>query len=147
MKILRVVLLVLALFSAGSAQADEAADAVRLVDQAIAYANESGIVMAFEQINRQNGLFSTPNGLYVFVYYLDGTMAAHYNQSLVGVNLLDKPDAQGKLFRKEIIEMAKSKGEGWVDYMYQEKATGKVTSKSTYLKKFDGFVFCCGITK
>lgn len=147
MKIARIFLFACALLFAGTAQADDTADAVQLVDQAIAYANERGIVMAFEQINNKYGLFSSPNGLYVFVYYLDGTMAAHFNQSLVGANLLDEPDAEGKLFRKEIVALAKSKGEGWVDYKYQEKASGKLTNKRTYLKKFGGFIFCCGITK
>lgn len=131
----------------GTALADDAADAVDLVNQAIASLETQGLVRTFEQINSKIGMFTTANGLYVFVYYLDGTMAAHYNEELVGQNLLNKPDAEGKLFRKEIITKAKENGECWVDYTYREKASGKTTKKTTYCRMADDFVFCCGITK
>ena len=53
----------------------------------------------------------------MFVLDLNGFMAAQpKNPKAVGEYLLDKPDTKGKLFRKEIIEKAKTEGSGWVDY-------------------------------
>ena len=86
--------------------------------------------------------------MYVFAYDLTATMVAHpINAKLVGKNLLDVPDAEGKLFRKEIVELAKTKGSGWVDYKYKNPQTSKIESKTTYIHKEGDIVLCCGIYK
>jgi len=84
----------------------------------------------------------------VFAYDMEGVMVAHpKNSKLVGKNLLEVPDVDGKLFRKEIVELAKSKGSGWVDYKYKNPQTGKTEAKTTYLKKVGDLILCCGIYK
>jgi signal transduction histidine kinase len=75
-------------------------------------------------------------------------MVAHpKNAKLVGKNLLEVPDVDGKLFRKEIVELAKSKGSGWVDYKYKNPETGKIEDKTTYVLKVGDIILCCGIYK
>jgi cytochrome c len=77
-----------------------------------------------------------------------GILLAHpYNPSVVGMNLTDVPDANGKKYRREIIELAAAKGKGWVDYQYKDPATGKIESKSTYIRLVDGVVLEAGIYK
>lgn len=53
--------------------------------------------------------------LYIVVYDLNGTVIAHgWNESLIGSNVLDKKDQDGKFYVKELIELAQ-KGGGWVN--------------------------------
>ncbi|MEN9354348.1 MAG: hypothetical protein RL318_1673, partial [Fibrobacterota bacterium] len=74
--------------------------------------------------------------IYVFAYDLTGTMLAHpKNPKLIGKNLIETPDVDGKLFRKEIVEGAKAKGTGTVDYRYKNPESGKIEDKTTHYVK------------
>jgi signal transduction histidine kinase len=77
-----------------------------------------------------------------------GVMLAHpYNQSIIGKDLTDVPDVNGKKYRREIIELAASKGKGWVDYQYKNPKTGKIEPKTTYVMRVDDMVLEAGIYK
>ena len=92
-------------------------DAKTLVKRAAAYVKYQGKDKALAEINTPKGMFDKGE-LYVFAYDLQGVMLAHpKNPALIGQNLIDVPDVEGKLFRKEIVEKAKSNGSGWVDYV------------------------------
>ena len=57
----------------------------------------------------------TNGDLYVFVYDTAGVLVANPNPNpnpSVGKNLLEKPDADGKFFRKEMVTKAKAAGTG-----------------------------------
>jgi hypothetical protein len=126
--------------------ASEADKATELVKKAVAYYKTNGLEKSLDEISNPKGLFNQGE-LYVFVYDIKGTMLAHPNNTLIGQNLIEVPDAAGKLFRKEIIELAASKGNGWVDYKYKNPKTKEVESKTTYLEKIEDIVICCGIYK
>jgi cytochrome c len=86
--------------------------------------------------------------VYVFAYNLDGViLAIPVNKPLIGKNLLNVPDADGKMYRKEINEKAKSIGKGWVDYKYKNPVSKKIEQKTTYFEKVDDLILCCGIYK
>jgi len=77
-----------------------------------------------------------------------GIVLAHpINPSIVGKNLVDVPDAGGKLYRREIIELAAKKGKGWVDYMYKNPVSGKIEPKTTYILRVGDVVLEAGIYK
>ncbi|MEW6518352.1 MAG: cache domain-containing protein [Thermodesulfobacteriota bacterium] len=135
-------------FMLGAASAGSEADEARaMVEKAAALVKAEGKDKALVEIGNPQGQF-VKGELYVFAYDLTGTMVAHpVNPKLVGKNLLEVPDAGGKLFRKEIIELAKTKGSGWVDYKYKNPQTGKVENKTTYIMKEGEVVLCCGIYK
>jgi cytochrome c len=77
-----------------------------------------------------------------------GIVLAHpYNPSIVGKDLTDVPDANGKKYRREIIELAAAKGKGWVDYQYKNPTTGKIEPKTTYILLVDGVILEAGIYK
>jgi cytochrome c len=86
--------------------------------------------------------------VYVFAYSLDGViLAIPVNKPLIGKNLLNVPDADGKMYRKEINEKAKSVGKGWVDYKYKNPVSKKIEQKTTYFEKVNDLILCCGIYK
>jgi signal transduction histidine kinase len=65
----------------------------------------------------------------------------------VGTNAVVLPDADGKLFRKEIIERAKTEGKGWVDYSYNNPASGNIEHKSTYFFRNNNVILEAGVYK
>jgi signal transduction histidine kinase len=122
-------------------------EAKALVEKAATFMKSQGKEKALGEISKRQGQFDKGE-LYVFAYDMNGTMLAHpINPKLVGKNLLEVPDNDGKLFRKEIIEKAKTKGSGWVDYTYLNPDTKKVEAKTTYLLKVNDVVLCCGAYK
>ena len=124
---------------------DKKAEAIALVEKAAAFVSENGREKGLAEMNKPGGQFDKGE-IYVFAFDLNGAMAAQpKNPKAVGENLIDKPDNKGKLFRKEIIEKAKTEGSGWVDYFYLNPQTGKEEEKTTYLKRVGDLVICCGV--
>lgn len=131
----------------GPARADDKETAVKMVKAAVAYIAANGEEKGLDALNNPNGEF-VKGELYVFAYDMSGVLLANsFRQNLLGQNLLDVPDASGKKFRREIIELAKTKGSGWVDYSYQNPKTKQLEQKTTYLEKAGDLVVCCGIFK
>jgi cytochrome c len=86
--------------------------------------------------------------LYLVVYSMDGTVKAHgANAKMVGNNMMDMLDIDGKPYIKERIELAKSKGSFWQDYKFTNPTTKKIEPKSMYCEKVDDLVACAGIYK
>ena len=120
------------------------AEAKAMVIKAEEFVKANGKEKAIAEFNKPDGQF-VKDYFYVFAYDLKGTVIAHpHRPSLLGKNVINEADSKEKLFRKEIIEKAKSKGEGWVDYKYLNPATRKEKSKTTYFKKVDDMIICCG---
>jgi signal transduction histidine kinase len=132
---------------AGVVYASEKDQAVALVDKAAALAQAQGKEKALAEISTAKGQFDKGE-IYVFAYDTQGVIVAHpKNPKLIGKNLLEVPDPDGKFFRKEIQEVAKTKGTGWVDYKYTNPENKKVELKTTYLKKVGDLIICCGVYK
>jgi len=118
-----------------------------MVEEAVAFFNANGKQKTLTEINTPKGKW-VKGELYVFAYDLNGVVVAHpINPKLIGKNLIDVPDAAGKTFRKDIAEVAKTKGTGWVDYKYKNPSTNKIEDKSTFLMKAGDVIICCGTYK
>lgn len=141
-------IMVLALCMFGTAFAtSETDEAMALVEKAAALVKAQGREKGLAELNTPGGQF-VKGELYVFAYDLNGTVASHpINPKLIGKNLLEVPDADGKYFRKEIQELAKTKGTGWVDYKYKNPKTNAIESKTTYIKKEGDLILGCGVYK
>ena len=148
MKKTTAILMLIGLFSfAVVSHAADREDAKALVKRAAAYVKYQGKDKAIAEISTPKGMFDKGE-LYVFAYDLQGVMLAHpKNPALIGQNLIAVPDTEGKLFRKEIVERAKSEGSGWVDYVYLNPETNKQEHKTTYFLKVGDIIICCGIYK
>ena len=118
-----------------------------MVEEAVAFFNANGKQKTLTEISTPKGKW-VKGELYVFAYDLNGVVVAHpINPKLIGKNLIDVPDAAGKTFRKDIAEVAKTKGTGWVDYKYKNPSTNKIEDKSTFLMKAGDVIICCGTYK
>jgi cytochrome c len=75
-----------------------------------------GVDATKAEINNKGGKFVSKN-TYVFLMDLEGNRLAHPDFPEVK-KVFDLKDTTGKLYVQEYIKVAKTKGEGWVEYMY-----------------------------
>jgi len=130
-----------------AAEKGTAKEATSMVDKAVAYLNANGKDKAFAAFNDTKGQF-VKGDLYIYVLDLQAVCLAHgANIKHVGKSFLSIPDPDGKMFFREIVETAKAKGSGWVDYKWTNPVTKKVEAKTTYFKKVQDVVVACGIYK
>ena len=107
--------------------------AKEMVEKAAAFYKANGKDKAIAAYNDPKGQFRKDD-LFIFMLDMNGVCYAHFN--LVGKNLLDLKDADGKFFVKEQIETAK-KGSGWVDYKWTNPTTKKIQQKTSFIIKVD----------
>ena len=123
------------------------AEAEALVKKAIAEIKANGKDKAFAEINNTKGKF-TDRDLYIFVYDMNGKCVAHgFNQKMIGKDLVDMKDPDGKFYVKERIEISKTKGKGWQDYKFTNPISKKVENKTAYIEKVDDLIIGSGAYK
>jgi cytochrome c len=133
-----------------TAQASEPTqkDAIAMAERGAALIKSASKEEMIKRINAKDPDF-VQGSLYVDLRDIKtGIVLAHpYNPSIVGKDLTDVPDANGKKYRREIIELAAAKGSGWVDYQYKNPATGKIEPKTTYILRVKDVVLEAGLYK
>jgi cytochrome c len=116
-----IVLVVMAsVFLAASVMAESGVkeECITLCKDAAKFINEKGFYPAVYEINKREGKFVSKN-TYVFLADLEGHLLAHpFNQQYIGQDMTGNKDINGALFVQDYIKVAKSKGEGWTEYMY-----------------------------
>jgi cytochrome c len=140
-------LLVGAPFAAGASNNATPAEATAMVKKGIAFIKSSGKDKGYAEITNKSGQF-VDRDLYLVVYGLDGTVRAHgANEKMVGKNLIELKDVDGKAFVKERVDLAQSKGSFWQDYKFTNPVSKKIEPKQMYCEKLDDAVVCGGVYK
>jgi len=123
-------------------------DAIAMVERGAALMKAKGKDEMIKKINAKDADY-VQGELYIDMRDLKtGIVLAHpINPSIVGKDLTDVPDANGKKYRREIIELAAAKGKGWVDYQYKNPTSGKIEPKTTYIQRVGDVVLEAGIYK
>lgn len=130
----------------GGAPAQERGDkegARAMVDAAVEHVMKVGPEQAFKDFTDKSNLTWHKQDLYVFAYNLDGLNVGHgANAKLIGKNLIEMRDPNGKYLIKELRDMA-VRGGGWVEYEWPHPQTKRVEAKASYVRRtvnYDGFV-------
>lgn len=122
-------------------------EAVAMVKKAIAMAKAQGKDKLIAEVNAKSAAF-VDRDLYVYVADEKGTVLAHaLNPKLVGRDLNQLKDADGKPFVTEIIKIGASGKPGWVEYRWPNPVTKQIDDKVTYVEKADGVIYCAGVYK
>ena len=119
--------------------------AVALVKKAAAHLAKYGPEKAFRDFHDPNGGFMFGD-YYIFV--LDMNCIQHANGAepeTCGTDHSGNVDADGKRFSLELVEVARSRGRGWVDYRRPNRRTGRIEAKSSYVERVGGYLVGCGI--
>jgi len=111
------------------------------VEKGVALCMEKGNQACFKEFNDPNGAF-IKGELYMFAYDFKGVnQALGSNPKLVGKNLYKLKDAGGLMLLQELIKIAQTKNEGWLDYKWSHPQTKKITDKTSYITKIEGDYF------
>ncbi len=123
-------------------------DAVSMVKKGVAHVKAAGKDKAYTDISDKANADFHHQDLYLTVYALDGTVKAHgANAKMIGKNLIELKDIDGKAFVKERVDMAKTNATFWQDYKFTNPETKKIEPKSMYCEKLEDTVVCGGIYK
>lgn len=126
----------------------ERAFVVDAVNAAVAEIERNGRD-AFPRFYDRTGPFIAKDA-YLFVYDNRGTALVHPAfPNLVGRNLSTWKDTQGKKVIQEALDLARTRGSGWMDYMWPKPGESISTQKSTYVRRAklngDWVVVGCGV--
>ena len=126
-----------------------AAEATAMVQKAIAHIKKVGREKAFADFTSKQPPW-VDRDLYVVVYDMKGKVLAHgANDKMVGRDVLELRDNDGKYFVKERVEMM-SKGadaKGWQDYKFMNPVSKQIEPKSMFIHRFEDLIVGCGIYK
>ena len=148
-KIITITLAVLlALCLAVTAFADKAKkeEIFAKVKEAATMITNKGQDAAFKEINNKEGKFVWKD-TYVFVIDFEGTVLARtFQQGGIGKNWMNWQDKSNppKQPVKEMVDVAKGKGEGWVEYMYPKPGEETPSKKISYIYRVPGQNFFVG---
>jgi len=131
-------------FSADKGTSNEAQT---MVKKAEVFLKKSGKDKAFPEFNDPKGKF-VKKDLYIYVLNMDGVVISHgTNKALIGKKMIDIQDPDGKRFIKEIVDEAKTKEDGWIDYKYTNPVSKKIEQKTVYFKRVGPDIVACGAYK
>ena len=134
--------------AASAADKGSADEAVAMVKKAAALIKSDGKEKAFAAIADPANTSFHDRDLYIYVYDLNGVAVAHGNNpKMVGKPLIGLKDNEGKAMIKEMVDTAKNKGKGWVDFKWPNPVTKAVESKSGYVERVDDILVGSGIYK
>jgi cytochrome c len=122
-----------------------AEDARKLLDAASAQVKSQGMSKALASFNDPRGPF-VHDDLYVFAVNLaSGKFEAHgMNPKWTGTEASDLHDVEGRPLVREMLELAKAKGEGTVDYVWRNPVTNAVEKKRTFIRRENGSLIGVG---
>jgi cytochrome c len=123
-----------ALGQAGPPDSPQSRKIVALVDKAAALVNAQGKA-AFDEF-RKKGSEWLDGQTYLFSYDQKGNVLLNPAfPKREGTNVSGQTDASGKKFHDLMLEMARTKGSGWVDYMFPKPGQTTPSHKWTYVKR------------
>jgi cytochrome c len=150
MKLTRVAVAIAFLSGASAVHAGEYAtkdEAIAMVRRAVTFIKEQGTAKAYAEISNKAGQF-VDRDLYVVVYGLDGKVHAHgANEKLIGRDMIDAQDVDGKFFVRERVELARKQSSFWQDYKFVNPVTKKVEPKQMYCERLGETAVCAGVYK
>lgn len=130
-----------------AAEKGTAPEAEAMVKKAVAYIKTNGAEKSYEEFT--HGKLFKDRDLYIIVYDLNGkNLAQGANPKLVGKDLIGLKDPDGKPLIQMFVDLAKSKGKGWVEgYKFLNPVTQKIEAKAMYLERVGDTLVGCGIYK
>ena len=122
-------------------------DAVALVKKGISYMQKNGKDNLIRAVNSKDQQM-LDRDLYLSVWDLKANVLAHgANSRLVGKDIIELKDADGKAFMREIVSKAATATSGWVDYKWTDPVTKEIQPKSAYFETANDVIVSSGYYK
>jgi len=144
-KSIQITVAALALAGAGIAPALAASpdDAKAMAEKAAALVTAQGD-KAFPAFDDPNGEFHKGE-LYVVVIDKTGTIRAHINSKLVGVNMWDAVDPDGVKFTQLGWKATEQSETAWISYKFTNPETRKIEPKKAWVHRVGDYLVQTGI--
>jgi signal transduction histidine kinase len=134
--------------SATAAEFGTKDEAIAMVKRAQEQFKKDGPELTFKSVSDKSVQEYHDRDLYPFIYDLKGICVAHgARPALIGKNLIDLKDQDGKYLIREMAKIAEGPGSGWVDYKWPNPITNKIEDKSSYIEKMGNYFVGVGIYK
>jgi signal transduction histidine kinase len=119
-------------------------EAIAMVKKAVAFVKKEGTEKAYAAFDAKGDF--TDRDLYVVVYGLNGKVLAHgASPKLIGKDMSEAQDVDGKYYVKERVTLAEKQGNFWQDYKFTNPVTKKIEPKQMYCERFGESAVCAGI--
>ena len=142
-------LLTLSLIPLRAAPADFGSkdEAVAMVQRVEDTFKKDGADATFKTVSDPSSKEFHDRDLYPFIYNMAGVCVAHgARPALIGKNLIDIKDQDGKYLIREMVDLLKTKESGWIDYKWPNPQTNKIEDKSSYVEKLgDNYFVGAGV--
>jgi|SRR5689334_18759443 signal transduction histidine kinase len=130
-----VALLILSV-SVAAAEHGSKDEAVAMVKRVQAMYAQDGLEATLKAVSDKSVGEFHDRDLYPFIYDMNGTCIAHgARPALIGKNLIDIKDQDGKYLIQEMIKIANGPGSGWIDYKWPSPVNNKIEDKTSYIEK------------
>jgi len=126
-------------FAAGATKEE----CVAKTKEAAEMVGKQGLDATVAEVNKKDGKFVWKDS-YVFLIGFDGKVLAHpMSPGLIGKNVLDMKDksadpAKGKHLFQEFTDVARTKGSGWVEYMWANPGDPQPRKKISHIYRVPG---------
>jgi len=118
-------------------------DAVAMVKQAVAEIKAVGPEKAYAEIN--SGKFRNGSLYIVVAGFNDVTLAHSTNPKLVGKNMSEQQDVDGKFFSRDMGELARKGKPFWYAFKFVNPQTKKIETKDNYCEIVNETRVCAGL--
>jgi cytochrome c len=133
--------------SAWGAESATKDEAIAMVKKAVAFIGQQGADKAYAEFDNKSGQF-VDRDLYVVVYGFNGVVLAHgANAKLIGKDMTDATDVDGKYYVKERLALAAKQADFWQDYKFVNPVTKKIEPKEMYCQRLNQTAVCAGVYK
>ncbi len=122
-------------------------EAIAMVKKAVDYVKQNGPVKAYTVFDDKKGQF-VDRDLYIVVYGTNGKVLAHgANAKLIGKDMNDAQDVDGKYYVKERLALAAKGADFWQDYKFVNPVSKKIEPKQMYCQPLTDTIVCGGVYK
>jgi len=119
-------------------------EAVAMVKKAVAFVKKEGSEKAYAAFTAKGDF--ADRDLYVVVYSNDGKVLAHGSTpKLVGKDMSDAQDVDGKYYIKERLALAAKQESFWQDYKFTNPVSKKIEPKQMYCERLNDTAVCGGV--
>ena len=131
--------------SVGVIERTDVEQANALLERAVVYLQKNGPEKSLAAFNQRKGAFVSDE-YYVFAVGLDGILHASGGSShgLVGLNVLGLHDAAGKPFIRDLLEQARTRDAGVVEYRWLNQVDNRLENKTDRFRKVGNYLICVG---
>ena len=145
--LLTIALFAVSAFTANGAQFGTRDEAVAMLKRVQEKFRRDGAKATFDAITAQSMAFRDRD-LYVYLMDFNCVIQAHAaRKELVGKSLWDFKDQDGRYPARMTVDVAKTKGNGWIDYRWTNPKTNLVEAKSTYVERVGDYAAGVGVYK